>query len=187
MIIEITIAVLMWLAVTALTPSRVRPFISIITALTAVILLYFFSLHLAGEPKVHIPAQGKELAYELTLSQFNNLSEKDAYSETLLPLGEAEDLRQLGKEIITHDDLSPEQMKYLSSHPDFIDFVGGKKGMIIRYIPPHVEKGVLSPGSYGAELTELPYIDVNSKLKRKQAILDSIRAVVNDGDEAGNM
>lgn len=176
MVTQIGIAAFLWLLVTVVSPGKVRLFISVLSAGLIAILL-FFSLMKPGALVVSVPGYQGQEPYELPFSDFQALaSPKDV--GTTIEIPNVADLKNLSKAILSVNDLSLDQLKFLEGSDGYEDFAAGVTGVIIRYVAPAVENGKLRPGYDAVEFAPLPHFD---ELKRKKNVLNAIRDVIVEG------
>lgn len=173
----IILAIVAWLIVSLITPKKVRPFISLITAIVVAIFLFYILKGPPKEPTVLIPAHNGQEAYEISLKEFEALKESPDAS-ALYSVENLDAFKKINKQIILHSDLSPELLHSLKDHPQFQTFIQGKTGVYVKSYGAHIQGQKVIPSIEGLEFISLPYHDVNQKLKRKQLILDNIRSIL---------
>lgn len=171
---EIIFAAALWLVITIFSPGKMRAFISLLSA-GLIFVLLFFSFISPRDPVVSVPSFKDSEGYELPYEDFKALAAGKKLSG-VVEFADAEALANSGKDIFTHKDLTPEQLKALESHPSYSDIKSGKMGIVPHFVPATVQEGKLVPGYYGIEIAPLPYFD---DLKRKTEVLDAIRDIVN--------
>jgi hypothetical protein len=176
MITEVAFAAGLWLVITICTPGKVRAFISVLSAGLIGVLLFFSVVLAPRELVVSIPSFGKEKGYDLPYDDFKALAAPKAISG-VTKVENAEELSELGKDLITYKDLTEEQLLPLQSLEGFIDFSSGRTGLIPRYVAPMVKEGKLVPGYHGIEFAPLPHYD---ELRRKSEVIEAIRQIVNE-------
>jgi hypothetical protein len=195
---EIIFAVTLWLIVTIATPSKVRVFISLMFSGLVGVLL-FFSLLTPRELVVSVPSFGDSEGYDLPYHDFKELTDNPIIPD-VFAVDTAEDLSNLGKDILIKKDLSAEQLKSIENLDGFKNFDRGLTGIIPRYVAPTVRGGKIVHGFYGVEFAPLPlYKDLqqakqdlnkahkdldisNRHLERKSKVLDAIRHIVNEDE-----
>ncbi len=169
----IIVALVFWAVVTLLTPAKVRPLISAV--LLIAVAVYVTNVLKTLEQSVHVPASETQEAYDLSLEDFARLS-KGSVEKDLLLLPEAELLYNKG--LITHEDLSAEQLQSIKSHSQYNNIATGKSGLLIRRLPAHVEMGEVIPEAFGASVVELPYVDVNLELQLEKQVIRKIEQAI---------
>jgi hypothetical protein len=159
---------------------------------------------------VSIPSFGDDEGYELAYNDFKQLTDNPVVPN-VFAVASAEELSQLGKDILIVKDLSAEQLNSLENLEGYDHFSTGLTGLIPRYVAPTIRGSQFVPGFYGVEFAPLPlYKDLNKAkqdlskaiqnldeskkaldhsnkhLERKSKVLDAIRHIVNE-DESTQM
>lgn len=203
MSVEIIVAFVIWIAITLSAPANLRIFFGLLSGGFIFLILAFSLLSPKKDLFVTIPPSNGQPSYQIPFDEFQALIQ-DSPTEGLLVLPDIDNLKAMGKNVFSAEDLSQDQLKVLENQADYSAFMNKEKGLIIRHIEASIQNGKITPAFDVVEFSNLPLLNslnstkqelVNKQkvldktktdLHRKQKVLDAIREIVDEPKRAGN-
>ena len=197
MSVEITVAVIIWFAVTLSAPAKLRIFFALLSGSLIALLLTFSILSPKKEILIHIPSSDGKPGYKIPFKEFKALTQTEPDPTSLMIIPEVDSLKSANKQIYTSKDLTAKQLKSLEKQADFIAFTQGKKGLVIRNVKASIQDGKVVPAYDAVEFSNLPLLDdldstkqklnkTQQNLDRKQKVLEAIRDIVDEPQKSGS-